>query len=140
MKVLFAVVVLSLLASLAFALDPEVKPTMIEISLDGGDFTEASAYVSDIDIVIGVVLDPNASVYITRGVVVPWMAQLGTPCEDRMVKWKLATALLPVSAKKFMLRFKWALGETESVYSEVSDEIILIEAGKPGKPTIIILN
>lgn len=140
MRIIALIALCSFVAFSAFAQEPEVKPQMIEISLDGADFVEASAYVSDIVISVGTAPTEDVSVYVARGVVMGWAAQLGRPDTDKMVTWKFDTGVVPASAQKFRLRYKWSKGPSGSVYSEASTEITLIEAGKPGRPTVIIIN
>jgi len=138
MKILVAVFLVSVFAAASANAQPVVSPDMIEISLDGAVFVEASSYVSEIAISTGTVPAGSASIYVGRGVVMQWAAQLGTPYADQMVQWKLDTSLLPSTAQKFSLKFKFAVGSAESPYSDPSDEITLINVGKPGKPTVLI--
>jgi hypothetical protein len=139
MKILTVLAIL-ILATVAYG-QPIVDPEMIEITFDGVTFVPATPYVSDMVISVGTVPEvqpPDTAIYVGRGVVMGWAAQLGTPYQDQRVDWKLDTALIPTDQSKFSVRFRFAVGTTKSPYSEASDEITLIEVGKPGKPTVII--
>lgn len=139
-KTVMVLVSLLVLASVAYS-HPTVNPDMIEISYDGVTFADASAVVSDIVISIGtvpVVHPPGTTIYVGRGVTMGWAAQLGTPYTQQRVDWKLNTALIPADKTKFRVRVRFAVGSAVSPYSDPSEEITLIDVGKPSKPTVII--
>lgn len=112
-----------------------VDSNMIELSYDGITFTDATAFISDIEIIVGAVTAPHVS-HARRGTIIKWEGQLGTPHSDKKVTYLLDTLKLPVSENKFHMRFKFSVGllgqRIESPFSVKSDVVKLI--GRPGKP------
>lgn len=142
MKKLFLIMSSALIIfTFALAIDGQESPTafvhsdMIEISYDGTNWSNASALVSNIKIVVGQVTAAHVG-HIKRGLLLGWEGQLGSPHETEKVIFIINTADIPTSESRFYIRWRFGIlyhDETtdESPASEASDVMKLI--GKPDK-------
>ena len=140
MRKLFALSMLLFIFVVYTALSQEgttafVNPDMIEISYDGTTWTDATALVSNIQVVVGQATATHVT-HVRRGTVWEWEGQLGSPHETQKVVFWLNTGGIPTSENRFYIRWQFGLlnpDETtdESPMADPSDPVKLI--GKPGK-------
>lgn len=118
-----------------------VDPGMIEISYTGaeGSFVDASAFVKDVNIVVGDVALTHVT-HARKSSLIDFEAQLGSPVAEQKCTWKLDLSLVPRSENKIYMRYCFGSIQTNAdgttvhtlgPFSVSSDVVKLI--GRPGK-------